>query len=319
MLRKVCYTLLLLLAAGGAFAESAYPNRPVTIVVVTAPGGGMDITARALAERLSHKLAQTFVVENRPGAGGVTAAEYVARSPGDGYTILMGGNSTHSASPHLFRSIKYDPIGDFKPIARLATAGAVIVVSSKSSLRSMSDLVREAKAAPDHFNYGSPNPGGQVIGEKIKQTAGIQMLRVPYRGTPQALTDVVAGTTTLTVVDAAAALGALNSGQVRALAISSAQRSMLLPDIPTLQEQGFVDFDVSYWNGMFVPAGTPSEVVVILERTLRDLMNDHVIRDRFINAGLNPAYLSHEAMDAYVQTELVRWGVFIKQAGIQPD
>jgi tripartite-type tricarboxylate transporter receptor subunit TctC len=318
MLTKFFCVVLLLLSAG-ALAQSEYPIRPVTMVVVTAPGGGMDITARALADGLGRKLGQTFVVENRPSAGGVAAAEYVARSSADGYTLLMGGNSTHSASPHLFRSIKYDPIRDFKPVARLATAGAVILVSSKSHLHSTADLLREAKASPDRFNYGSPNLGGQIVGEKIKRSAGIQMLRVPYRGTPQAITDVIAGTITLTVADAAAALGALTSGQVRALAISSAQRSMLLPAVPTLQEQGFADFDVTYWNGMFAPAATPVEVVVKLGEALRELLQDKTIRERIITAGLDPAYLAHDQMDAYVQTELSRWGNFIREAGIEPN
>ena len=318
MVRIATSAALVLLTAVVA-AQTAYPTRTVTLVVVTAPGGGIDITTRELADGLTRKLGKSFVVENRPGANGVTAAEYVARAPADGYTLMMGGNSTHSANPFLFKSIKYDPIRDFIPISRLATAGAVLVVSPKSELRTMADLVREAKAAPDRYNYGAPNPGGQVIGERIKQIAGINILRVPYRGTPQALTDVIGGNLTMTVVDVAAALANVKSGQVRALAITSAKRSMLLSDVPTLQEAGFKDFDVTYWNGMFAPASTPPDVIATLNGAVGELMTETKMQDRLAAVGLDPAYLPHGEMEAYVRGELARWRELIRLAGIEPQ
>ena len=179
----------------------------------------------------------------------------------------------------------------------------------------MADLVREAKAAPDRFNYGAPNPGAQIVGERIKQIAGIDMLRVPYRSTPQALTDVIAGNTTMTVVDVAAALANLTSGQIRALAITTARRTPLLPDVPTLQEAGFKDFDVTYWNCLFGPAGLPAEVVATLDRSVMELMAETKMRDRLASVGLDPAYLAHDQMDGFVRTELARWGELIRQAG----
>lgn len=270
MLRIVICSALLL-SAFPASAQTTYPTRTVTLVVVTGPGGGTDITSRELAERLTRKLGKSFVVENRPGANGVTAAEYVARAPADGYVLLMGGNATHSANPYLFRSIKYDPVRDFVPISRLATAGAVVVVSPGSGLHSMADLLREAKIAPGRYSYGAPNPGAQIVGERIKQMAAVDILRVPYRSTPQALSDVIAGNVTMAVVDVAAALGNMTSGRIRALAITSARRSTLVREVPTLQEAGFKDFDLSYWNGIFAPAGTPSDVIATLDHAVGEL------------------------------------------------
>jgi tripartite-type tricarboxylate transporter receptor subunit TctC len=318
MLRTAACTAVLLTAAVAA-AQTTYPTRTVTLVVVTAPGGGTDITARELAEGLSRKLGKPFVVENRPGANGIIAAEYVARVPNDGYVLLMGGNATHSANPHLAKNLKYDPIRDFTPISRLVTAGAVLVVSPKSDLHSMADLVREAKAAPDRYNYGAPNPGAQIVGERIKQIAGINILRVPYRSTPQALTDLIAGSITMTVVDVAAARTNILNGQVRALAVTSVQRTPLLPDVPTLQEAGFKDFHVTYWNGMFAPAGTPPDVVAVLDRAVNELMIETRMHERLAAVGLDPAYLPRDQMDAFVRTELARWAEFIRLAGIEPN
>jgi tripartite-type tricarboxylate transporter receptor subunit TctC len=318
MLRIIICSALLL-SAFPASAQTTYPTRTVTLVVVTGPGGGTDITSRELAERLTRKLGKSFVVENRPGANGVTAAEYVARAPADGYVLLMGGNATHSANPYLFRSIKYDPVRDFVPISRLATAGAVVVVSPGSGLHSMADLLREAKIAPGRYSYGAPNPGAQIVGERIKQMAAVDILRVPYRSTPQALSDVIAGNVTMAVVDVAAALGNMTSGRIRALAITSARRSTLVPEVPTLQEAGFKDFDLSYWNGIFAPAGTPSDVIATLDHAVGELMGENELIERFKSVGLEPAYLPHDQMEPFVRFELAHWGELVRQAGIEPN
>src|SRR6185436_19035751 len=195
-----------------------------------------------------------------------TGAEYTARQPNDGYTLMFGGNGTHSAGPHLSKNVKYDPIKDFTPISRLATAGAVLLVLPDSPYKSMADLIRDAKANPGKLTYGAPNSGSQIASETIKKVMGVDITRVPYRATPQAMTDVIAGTITMAFVDVAGALSNVTSGKARGLVITSAKRSALLPDIPTMQETGFKEFDLTYWTGLFGPAGLPKDVVTTLDR-----------------------------------------------------
>jgi len=318
MRRHLIIALGLVLCASAADAEDAYPSRNVTIVVPLAAGSGTDIMARVLATGLTAKLGKPFTVENRPGANGIPAAEYVARQPNDGTTLMLGGNGTHSANPHLSKVIKYDPLKDFTPIARLVTAGGVLVVRPDDPYKAMADLIRDARASPGKLSYGAPNAGAQVAGETIKKAMGLDITRVPYRATPQAMTDVIGGNITMTFVDVAGALSNLTSGKVRALAITSARRSALLPDVPTMQEAGFKDFDLSYWTGLFGPADLPKDVVATLERATAAIMNEAAMQDALRALGLEPSYLPAAQMPAYVKTELDRWGGFVREAGIEP-
>ena len=319
MIQVLLAALGLVACLPSAMAQDSYPGRNVTIVVPLAAGSGTDIMARVLATSLSAKLGKSFTVENRPGANAVTGAEYTARQPNDGYTLMFGGNGTHSAGPHLSRNIKYDPIKDFTPIARLATAGAVLLVHPDSPYRSMADLIRDAKANPGKLTYGAPNSGSQIANETIKKVMSLDITRVPYRATPQAMTDVIAGTITMAFVDVAGALSNVTSGKARALVITSAKRSALLPDTPTMQETGFKDFDLTYWTGLFGPAGLPKEVVATLDRAAAEIMNETAIKDALRALGLEPSHLPAAQMPAYVQAELDRWGVFVRDAAIEPN
>ena len=319
MIQVLLAALGLAACLSSAMAQDNYPSRNVTIVVPLAAGSGTDIMARVLATSLSAKLGKSFTVENRPGANAVTGAEYTARQPNDGYTLMFGGNGTHSAGPHLSRNIKYDPIKDFTPISRLATAGAVLLVHPDSPYRSMADLIRVAKANPGKLTYGAPNSGSQIANETIKKVMGLDITRVPYRATPQAMTDVIAGTITMAFVDVAGALSNVTSGKARGLVITSAKRSALLPDIPTMQETGFKDFDLTYWTGLFGPAGLPKDVVATLDRAIAEIMNETAMKDALRALGLDPSYLPAAQMPAYVKAELDRWGVFVREAGIEPN
>ena len=291
----------------------------MTIIVPLAAGSGTDIMARVLATGLTAKFGKSFIVENRPGANAITGAEYAARQPNDGYTLMFGGNGTHSANPHLSKSIKYDPIKDFTPIARLATAGAVLLVLPDSPYKSMADLVRGAKSNPGKLSYGAPNVGSLIGSETIKKVMGLDITRVPYRATPQAMTDVIAGVITMAFVDVAGALSNVTGGKARALVITSAKRSALLPDVPTMQEAGFKDFDLTYWTGLFGPANLPKDVVATLDRAASEIMGEKSMQDAVRALGLDPAHLPAAAMPAYVQAELDRWGVFVREAGIEPN
>lgn len=313
--------LVLCLATIAAAEVSAqgYPTRPVALVVPFGAGSGTDVMARTLAEELSKKLGQPIVIENRPGGGGIPAAEHVARSAPDGYTLFMGGNTTHSANPHLFKALRYDPLKDFTPISRLATAGAVLVVSPKSEFNSVADVVTAAKANPGKLTYGVSNSGSQIAAERIKRVSGVDITRVPYKTTPQALTDVIAGHLSMTFVDVAAALSAVKSGQVRALAISSGARSKLLPEVATMAEVGYPGFDLTFWNGLFGPAKMPADIAGKLSDAAAEIMMTDQMKQRLSALGLDAAPLPAVQMDDYLRRELDKWGGYVREAGIEPN
>ena len=317
---RIAFTALLAsLAVSQAQAQSSYPTRTVTIVVPFGAGSGTDVMARTLADELSKKVGQPVVVENRPGGASIPAAEYVARATPDGYTMFMGGNTTHSANPHLFKELRYDPLKDFTPISRLATAGAVLVVSPKSGLTSIADLVKAAKADPGKLTYGASNSGSQIAAERIKREYGIDMIRVPYKSTPQAMTDVIGGTLTMTFVDVAAALSAVKNGQVRALAISSAARTPLMPEVATMQELGVKGFDLTFWNGLFGPAKMPSDIASRLSKDTAEIMMTDQMKQRLAALGLDAAPLPASEMNSYIKTELDKWGAYVRESGIEPN
>jgi tripartite-type tricarboxylate transporter receptor subunit TctC len=308
-----------MLMASAASAQTAYPTRAITLIVPFGAGSGTDVMARTLSDELSKKVGQPVVVENRPGGASIPAAEYVARATPDGYTLFMGGNTTHSANPHLFKELRYDPLKDFTPISRLATAGAVLVVSPKSGFSSIDDVVKAAKADPGKLSYGASNSGSQIAAERIKREYGIDLIRVPYKSTPQAMTDVIAGNLSMTFVDVAAALSAVRGGQVRALAISSAKRTPLMPEVATMQELGVKDFDLTFWNGLFGPAKMPADVIAALSKAAAEIMLTDQMRQRLTALGLSAAPLPASEMDAYMRVELDKWGSYVREAGIQPN
>ncbi|HWV54887.1 tripartite tricarboxylate transporter substrate binding protein [Pseudorhodoplanes sp.] len=315
---RVLLASLLVISAVPASAQN-YPTRPVTLVVPFGAGSGTDVMARTLADELGKKLGQAVVVENRPGGSSIPAAEFVARAAPDGYTLFMGGNTTHSANPHLFKELRYDPLKDFTPISRLATAGAVLVVSPKSEFNSIADVVKAAKADPGKLTYGASNSGSQIAAERIKRVGGVDITRVPYKTTPQALSDVIAGHLSMTFLDVAAALSAVKNGQVRALAISSGTRSQLLPDVPTMQEVGFPGFDLTFWNGLFGPAKMPADIATKLSDAAAEIMKSDQMKQRLTAVGLDAAPLPAAQMDGYMRAELDKWGSYVRESGIQPN
>ena len=319
MIRFLLSALLVVATNSFALAQSNYPTRSVTIVVPFGAGSGTDVMARTLADDLSKRLGQPVVVENRPGGASIPAAEFVARAAPDGYTLFMGGNTTHSANPHLFKELRYDPLKDFTPISRLATAGAVLVVSPKSDFKTIADVAKAAKAEPGKLSYGASNSGSQIAAERIKREYGIDLIRVPYKSTPQALTDVIGGNLSMTFVDVAAALSAVKSGQVRAIAISSAQRTPLMPDVPTMQELGVKDFDLTFWNGLFGPAKMPPEIADRLSKEATEIMTSEQMKQRLSALGLDAAPLPASQMPGYIKSEYDKWGSYVRDAGIEPN
>ncbi len=308
----------LVLAATPAGAQP-YPSKPITIVVPFAAGSGTDSITRIVAQYLQTALGQSVVVENRVGASGVIAATYVARAAPDGYTLLMATNSTHSANPHLFRSLSYDPVKDFAPVARLGSYVFMLVVNKDVPAKTLPELVAYAKANPGKLTFASGNTTGIVAGETLKSKAGIDVLHVPYKSTPPAINDVLGGRVSMMFIDLAPGLEHVRAGNFRALAVTTKERSALLPELPSLAEAGIPGYDVTLYAALFAPAGTPKEIIDKLNAAIQKIIADPEARKRIAVTGFDAFSGSPESLAAFVQSELVNWGKLIKDAGIEPQ
>jgi tripartite-type tricarboxylate transporter receptor subunit TctC len=305
-------------ARDGAVAET-YPSRSVTIITPFAAGSVTDAAARLIAQSLQDSLGQPFVVENRAGAGGLLAASAVARAKNDGYTLLLTTNSTHSAANGLFKSVPYDPIKDFTPIARIGSFPSFVAVNPSLPINSMQELVAYAKANPGKLSYGVGNSTGQITGETIKKRTGIDIVRVNYRSNPAALTDLIAGHVQMMIPDYNTGLGQVRAKTIRPLAVLTKDRNPALPDVPTLSETVMPGFDILAWAGMFGPAGMPAEATKALADSIEKALKQKEIRDRFAAAGTDIYWSGPAEFDAFVKSELVKWTAAIKEAGIEPE
>jgi len=297
-----------------------YPAKPVKLVVPFAPGSATDIAARMIAEELHAGMGQSFIVENKPGGSGQIAAETVAKSPADGYTLLFTTNTTHSANPFLFKKLRYDPVKDFAPVARIMYIPVVLVVDPKLPIHRLSDLIAQAKAQPGKLSFGYGNSIGQVVGASVAHTAKLDVITVPYKSTPQAMTDVLGGQVAYTVADMASGNAYIKSGKLRAIAVSSAKRSSLIPEVPAIAETpGFEGFDLSAWLGIFAPAGTSNDIIHALNTETNKALAKPAIKERIAQFFAEPAPSSPQELGEYVRQQLDGWGRRIKEAGIQPE
>jgi len=305
-------------AATGANAQS-YPSKPITIVVPFAAGSGTDSITRIIGQHLQNALNQSVVIENKVGASGVLAATYVARAAPDGYTLLMATNSTHSANPHLFKSLSYDPVKDFAPVARAGSYVFMLVVNPAVPARTLPELVAYAKANPGKLTYASGNTTGIVAGETLKSKAGIDVLHIPYKSTPPALNDVLGGRVSMMFIDLAPGLEHVRAGTLRPLAVTTRERSALLPDLPSLAEAGIPGYDVTSYAALFAPAGTPKEIVDKLNAEIQKIIANPDAKARIAITGFDAFSGPPETLATFVQSELVNWGKLIKDAGIEPQ
>ena len=308
----------LTLAATGASAQP-YPSKPITIVVPFGAGSGTDSIARIIGQYLQNALNQSVVIENKVGASGVLAATYVARAAPDGYTLLMATNSTHSANPHLFKSLSYDPVKDFAPVARAGSYVFMLVVNPAVPARTLPDLVAYAKANPGKLTYASGNTTGIVAGETLKSKAGIDVLHIPYKSTPPAINDLLGGRVSMMFIDLAPGLEHVRAGTMRALAVTTRERSALLPDLPSLSEAGIPGYDVTSYAALFAPAGTPKEIVDRLNAEVQKIIANPDAKARIAVTGFDAFSGPPETLASFVQSELVNWGKLIKDAGIEPQ
>ena len=314
----ICVTLaLLLLPVQTAFAQDGYPARPVRIVLPFAAGGVADATARIVAEKLSQKLGKTFIIDNQPGAGGITAARAVLTAPPDGYTLALFSNGTAISVP-LFKSLPFDPLKDFVPISSLGFFDFIVATKADSGLATMADMIKAAKEKPGGLNVGTINVGStqNLSAELLKTVAGVDLNIVAHRGTPEVVVSTLQGDVAVMIDSYSALKATLISKQMRALASSGAVRSQSTPDIPTLQEAGVPGYEVSSWNALFARAGTPPEIVTQLNAALREILAEPAVTKRLLELGIEAKAGSPEETAARLHADIEKWRQVIELANI---
>ena len=319
------FILAAMLGAGprGASADDSEDFfRSKTIrVVINASGGGFDVYARTVARHLGRHIPghPAVVVDNMPGANGFLAAQNVERAEPDGHTVLVTSNTTHAANQSLFKKLPYDPINGFEPVSELGTITLALVVHPSVPASTAQELIVYAKAKPGELTFGSGSSSSRIAGEMLKTLAGIDMLNVPYKSNPQAVTDLLGGQISLVFADISTTLPQAKAGNVKALAVSSAERSPLAPDLPTMAEAGVPAYDLTAWFAAFVPAGTPRPIVDKLNAAFKAAIADPKVTQSLLNAGIEPSSSTPEELKAFVASETEKWAKIVKAAGIEPE
>ncbi len=315
----LCACLILPVWANSAAAQS-FPNRQIRLVIPFPPGGGTDIAARLVGEKLGIGLKQTVVPDNKPGANGIIASELVARAAPDGYTLLVATGSSHAFAPALGVKLPFDPVKDFIPVALIGQFPTVLVINPAVPAKTMREFVDYARQNPKKLNYGSAGNGStnHFLGELVKQTAGIDMLHVPYKGSGPASADLLAGQIQAMVDSVAAAKGNIDAGKLRALGVTTAQRVAQLPDIPTLKESGF-DIEYAGWVVVMAPAGTPADVVATLHDAIAATMTDPAVVERYGKQGIVIKPMSLTELPVYLRNDKERWAKVAAQAGLKAE
>ncbi|CAB5511310.1 hypothetical protein LMG26857_00597 [Achromobacter anxifer] len=320
MLRRLGLAALLGAAAAGpaAAAQPAYPTGPIRLVVPFATGGGTDVVSRVLAKELTSSLGKTVFVDNKPGANGTIGTMSALQAAPDGYTLLLAIEATVAINPGLYKYVKYRP-GDFEAISLVSKQPYLIVANPALKAGSLSELVAQAKAEPGKLNYATGASAAFLAGELFKSTAGVDIGNVPYKGSGEAITDVLGGRVELMVASPVSVMPQIKSGKLKVLAVTSAHRYALLPDVPTVAEQGYPGFDAEGWYGLVAPKGTPAHIVATLNAKIAAAMQSPELQAQFQTAGVEPAQSGAAEFADYMQSESARWAGVIKQAGIEPQ
>lgn len=321
--RRSLLATSLALAATAALPQlthaQAYPSKPITFVVPFAAGSATDQLARALGQSVGDQSKQPVIVDNKGGASGMIAAAQVAKAAPDGYTVLITTNTTHAANEHLYKKLSYDPVKDFAPLSGLGKGGQVLVVNAASPHKTVADLVAFAKKNPGKLSFGSGSSSSRVAGEMLKQLAGVDILHVPYKSNPLAITDLLGGQIDLMITDTSTGVPQVKAGKLRALGYSTQKRSTQLPDVPTIDEAGVKGYDMGYWFAAYAPAGTPAPVVARLNELLGAATQSAGAKTFFDNAGSEAWRTSPDELAKFQAAETVKWGKVIKAAGIEPE
>jgi tripartite-type tricarboxylate transporter receptor subunit TctC len=304
-----------------SLAQAVFPEKPVRFVVGFTPGGPSDILARALGQKLADGWRAQVVVENRPGAGGNVAAEAVAKAPADGYTWLLGNNSILATNQSLYRSLGYDPVKDFAPVALVAIQPNILVVNPEVPAKSVQELIALAKSKPGRLNYASSGSGAaaHLAGELFKSMTGVDMVHVPYKGAQPALTDVIAGQAQLMFATSASVIPYIKAGRLRALAVTTARRSASVPDLPTVSEAGVPGFEAITWHGVVVPAATPPARVERLNRDIVAALAARDLRERLESLGAEVAAGTPRQFADYIAAEIPKWAKVVKDSGARAE
>ena len=320
-MRYWLYAMVAAFATPMAMAQPVYPNKPIRMIVPFPPGGPNDILGRVVAAKLTEQLGQQVVVDNRGGAGGIIGAEIAARSAADGHTLLLSGTASMAINPGLHKKLPYDPLKDFAPISMLGTAPSLLTVHPSLAVRSVKDLITLAQAKPGKLNFVSAGHGTppHLAGELFKSMTGVDMVHVPYKGGGPALADLLAGQVELYFSGISSVLPFVKENRLRGVAVTSAKRTAVLPDTPTVSESGLPGFEVSNWYAVAAPAATPPAIIKRLNAEILTVLTVPELKKRFFELAADPFGSTPEQLAAYNRTELVKWARAIKAAGITPE
>ena len=307
--------------ASPSFAQDKWPSKPITYVVPFPAGGTTDILARLISQKLGPALGTTVIVENRAGAGGNIGSDFVAKAPPDGYTILGGTISSHAINVSLYPKLPYDPVKSFAPVALIGTNANVLVVGASSPYKTVQELTAAAKAKPGSVSFASAGNGTSqhLSGELYKGIAGLDMVHVPYKGSAPAMQDVIGGQVPMMFDTSVVAGPFIESGKVRALAVTSAKRTPQLPNVPTMAESGIAGYDLQSWQAIFAPAGTPAPILQRLQTEVAKIIKSPEIQERLGKLGMEPSALSAEQFAAFQASEIAKWAKVIKAGNIKID
>ena len=322
MKRISALCLAMIVATFAVFANAqAWPSKPIKWIVPFAPGGTTDILARTVGDKLAIALGVPVVIENKPGAGGGVGADFTAKAAPDGYTIMGGTISTHAINASLYKDLPYDPVKDFVAITMIARVPNMLVVNPDVPAKNVAELIALMKANPGKYTFASSGNGTSqhLSGELFKAMAGVEMQHIPYKGSPPALQDVVAGQVTMTFDNITTAWPLAKGGKLRALAVTTAKRASIAPDVPTLAESGLTGYEVGSWQGVFAPAGTPPEIVKRLNAEIVKIINQPDVKEKLVSLGAEPVANTSEEFGALVKAEVTKWADVVKKSGAQVD
>ncbi|PZR95882.1 MAG: ABC transporter substrate-binding protein [Stutzerimonas stutzeri] len=300
-------------------AAQGFPAKNIKFVVPFAAGSATDAMARILGEHLSRSLGKPVVIENLPGASGILAAQNVVRADADGHTLLITTNTTHGANQSLLKSVPYDAVRDFEAVGKLGTITLALTTHPSVPAKTVADLVAHAKANPGKLTFGAGSSSSRIAGEMLKSLAGLDLTYVPYRSNPQAITDLLGGQISIVFADISTTLPQVKAGKINGLAVSTAKRSPLAPDLPTMAEAGVAGYDLAAWFAAFAPAKTPRPVIEKLNQAFTAALNDKATQERLLAAGIEPEGSTPEELKAFVPIEIKKWAEIVKAAGIQPE
>lgn len=315
----VAATLPILTLASPLAQAQDYPTKAITFIVPFAAGSATDQLARALGQSITEQTGQPVVADNKPGASGIVAAQLASRAAADGHTVLITTNTTQAANQHLYKKLPYDAVKDFAPVTGLGKGGQVLVVNATAPYQNVAELIAAAKKTPGRLTFGSGSSSSRVAGEMLKQLAGVDIIHVPYKSNPLAITDLLGGQIDLMITDVSTGIPQIKAGKLRPLGYSTRTRSTMLPEVPTIAEAGVAGYDMGYWFAAYVPAKTPPAVVARLHSLLTQAVKSEAARAFFDNSGSEPWTTTPDELASFQAAETGKWGKVIQAAGIEPE